>query len=396
MYTLRHYQEEAVRRGVEHLLSGSSHRPVIVAPTASGKSLMIAYMVKQLTGNVLVLQPSQELLKQNYEKYDNAIKAHPELERASIYSASVGIKERGRVTFAMIGSIRTKPELFSDVKYIIIDECHFVPPDKSSMYMQFIAALPWASVVGLTATPYRLKSYTDLDGTQYSKINLLPREVPKFFNKFLYVIQPRQMLDEGFICPINYIEMKWDGSFLEFNSTGAEYSENSVREAIERNNVIGKIPGILDQAFKRGRKACLVFVRSVEEARHLAEITPFSAYVCALTPKPERAQIIKNFKAGNIKTLFNVAVLTTGFDFPGLDTIIICRPTMSLALFVQMIGRGIRIAEGKTYCSVLDMCGNLQRFGKIEDLHVEEDHLFGWVLRNDKQVLSGRRLDELV
>ena len=395
MYTLRPYQVEAVSRAVDFFNSSDRSRPMLVLPTGSGKSLIIADIVRQLSGNVLVLQPSKELLVQNYNKYDAVVQAYPELERASVYSASVGIKERGRVTFATIGSIYKQPELFADTHYIIVDECHFVPPVKSSMYSQLFKSLT-AQVIGLTATPYRLKTYTDpFNGQKFSKINLLNRERPLFFNKFLYVVQTKQMYDEAHLAPVNYITLAWDGSFLKFNSTGAEFSDSSVKEAMERNEIIQRIPGILDQAYKKDRKSCLVFVRTVEEARHLASVTPFSDYIHAETPKADRDKIIAAFKGGGIKTVFNVAVLTTGFDYPGLDTVIIARPTASLALFVQMIGRGIRKAEGKEYCSVLDMCGNLSRFGKIEELRLEDDEREGWVLRNDKQILSGRRLDEL-
>lgn len=397
VYTLRKYQQDAVDRGVEFFNSTDRTRPILSLPTGSGKSIIIAYIVKALQGKVLVMQPSKELLEQNYKKYENVIKDHPDLEPASIYSASIGVKEVSRVTFAMIGSIVNKPELFQDIKYVIIDECHLVPPDKNSMYMRFLSQIN-AQVIGLTATPYRLKTYNDpwCMGKKFSKINLLNREKPFFFNRFIHITHTKQLYDEGFLCPVNYIEMQWDGSFLQVNSTGAEYSENSLKEAIERNEIIKKIPGILDQAFKKGRKNCLVFVRAVEEARHLASITPFSNYVHAETDKKDREQMIKAFKNGSIKTIFNVGILTTGFDFPELDTVIIARPTMSLTLYIQMIGRGIRIAEGKDKCSVLDMCGNIKRFGKIEDMRIECDEKDGWVLRNDKQVLSGRRLDELI
>lgn len=263
--------------------------------------------------------------------------------------------------------------------------------------MKFISALEGVQVLGLTATAFRLKTYNDpFTGKKFSKINLLNRERPSFFNRFIHITHIKQLYEEGFLCPINYIEMQWDGSFLQLNSTGAEYSDNSLKEAIERNEIIKKIPGILDQAYKKGRKNCLVFVRAVEEARQLASVTPFSNYVHAETDKKERAQMIKAFKSGSIKTIFNVGILTTGFDFPELDTVILARPTMSLTLYTQMIGRGIRIAEGKDKCSVLDMCGNIKRFGKIEEMRIEHDEREGWVLRNDKQVLSGRRLDELV
>lgn len=396
MYTLREYQQEAVDRAVNFFLNGGKERPILELPTASGKSLIIAYTAKALDGNVLVLQPSLELLKQNYEKYSKAIQGHPDLYPASVFSASAGVKQRGRVTFATIGSIVNVAELFSDVQYILVDECHYVPPTESSMYVSFFSQIPNAKVVGLSATPYRLKTYNGMDGVKYSKINLLPRERPLFFNRFLMNISTRRMYEEGFLCPVNYVKMGFDGSYLQFNSTGAEYSDASMKEALKRNEIVERIPGLVEAAIKKGRRSCLVFVRTVDEARQLAETTPFSAYVHALTPKKERAQIIDRFRAGSIKTLYNVAVLTTGFDYPALDCIIIARPTMSLALFVQMVGRGIRIAEGKDHCTVVDMCGNLDRFGRIEELRIENDPHVGWVLRNDKQILSGRDLRELV
>jgi len=397
MYQLRQYQSQAVEAAVSFFKSEERTKPILVLPTGAGKSLVIAFAVKQLAGNVVVLQPSKELLEQNYRKYAAVIKGHDELEPASVYSASVGIKERGRVTFATIGSIYKCPELFADTQYIIVDECHFVPPQRGSMYTQLFKALPNAKVLGLTATPYRLKTYNDpfANGVKFSKINLLPRERPQFFNRFLFICQTKQMYDEGFLSPVNYVTTTWDGRFLKLNSTGAEYSDKSMEEVMERNEIIKRIPGILEQAFKKGRRACLVFVRTVDEARQLAAITPFSDYIHAETPKAEREKIISAYKGGGIKTLFNVSVLTTGFDFPELDTIIVARPTMSLALFVQMVGRGIRLADGKDHCTVVDMCGNLKRFGKIEELRIENDQQAGWVLRNDRHILSGRRLDEL-
>lgn len=396
MFELRPYQKEAVEAATSFFRGKDKTRPILVLPTGAGKSLVIAFTVRDLPGNVLILQPSKELLEQNYGKYMTVIKDHG-LEPASIYSASAGIKERGRVTFATIGSIYKNPEIFADTDHVMVDECHFVPPQKGSMYTKLFSALPNAKVIGLTATPYRLKTYADPINprTKFSKINLLPRERPQFFNRFLYIVQTAKMYEEGFLAPVNYVSTVWDGTNLKANSTGAEYTESSMDEVMSRNDILKRIPGLLEQAFRKGRRACLVFVRTVEEARHLASITPFSDYIHAETPKDERARIIEAFKGGGIKTIFNVSVLTTGFDFPGLDTIFVCRPTMSLALFVQMVGRGVRLSADKDHCTIVDMCGNLKRFGKLEDLRIEDDPQAGWVLRNDKQIISGRRLDEL-
>ncbi len=395
-YVLRPYQSKAVELAVDFFKSVGLHRPILDLPTASGKSVIIAHIVKELKGNVLILQPSKELLEQNYKKYQHAIQDHPELEPARVYSASVGVKEKGRVTYATIGSIHKQANLFTDIDYVLVDECHNVPPKTSSMYVTFFNKIQ-AKVLGLSATPFRLKTYNDpFSGKKFSKINLLTRERPLFFNKFLYNVSIKRMYDEGYLSPINWISMKWDGSFLQLNSTGAEFSDDSLKKTLDRNQITQKIPSIVDQAFKKGQRACLVFVLSVAEARHLAGVVPFSAYLHALTPKKERSEIIRAFKSGGIKTIFNVAVLTEGFDYPELDTIIIARPTMSLTLFMQMVGRGTRKAEGKEKCAVVDMCGNLKRFGRIEELRIENDIYEGWVLRNDTKILSGKRLADLV
>lgn len=405
MFELRDYQKVTVDKAIEFFRSSARYKPMAVLPTGSGKSIIIAYITKQLNSRVLVLQPSKELLEQNYKKYEAITRDNPDLPVASVYSASFGVKEVGKITFATIGSVHKKPELFRGYN-IIIDECHNVPPKKNSMYVSFLKRVE-SKVLGLTATPFRLKSYTNMDfdpmakpgeknsNPKISKINLLNRERPLFFNKFLHVVNISEMYDKGYLCPINYISLKYNKSDLRLNSTGADYSEDSVTKSLSRNDILNKIPGILDQAYKKKQKSCLVFVKRVAEAKELSEKVPFSSYIHSLTPKKERARIIQNFKKGNIKTLFNVSVLTEGFDYPGLDTIILARPTMSLSLYIQMVGRGMRKEEGKDKCSVVDMCGNIDKFGKVEEIRVEEDYYAGWVLRNDTKILSGVRLDEL-
>lgn len=392
---LRHYQETSVRKAIEFFKSGDKTRPALVAPTGSGKSVMIAYIAKELEGNILILQPSAELAIQNFSKYEAVAKDNG-FEPPAFFSASIGIKERAKVTFATIGSIYRRPDEFQDVRFVIIDECHTVPPVCDSMYMQFLNQLN-VKVIGLTATPYRLKTYTNPFNKRekFSKINLLNRERPSFFNRFLHIIQIQDLYVEGFLCPLNYVELSWDGQLLKSNSNGAEYTETSMKQAMDQNSVARNVPAIVKQGFEKGRTACVVFTCSVDEAAQMSAITPHSAYLYAEMPKPERRAIIEAFKGGGIKTVFNVGILQIGFDFPKLDTIIIARPTMSLALFSQMVGRGMRLAEGKNHCTVVDMCGNLQRFGKPEYIELLNDEKEGWILRNQGKTISGVRLDEL-
>jgi DNA repair protein RadD len=186
----------------------------------------------------------------------------------------------------------------------------------------------------------------------------------------------------------------WRNDGLVVNTSGAEFTEESIERVLLEQEVIARIPGIVKESIEKGRKHRIVFVSSVADAEYLATIVPNSKAVSALTKPQERADILTRFKAGEIQTVFNVGVLTIGFDFPALDTIIIARPTMSLSLYMQMIGRGIRLSEGKVDCAVVDMCGNYNRFGEIETIEYKQLP-YGqklWVLMNKGQVLSNVKL----
>lgn len=393
MIELRDYQKGGVESILGYFKNGDEKDiPIVVAPTGSGKSIYIAHVANELSGGVLVLQPSKEILEQNYQKY--LLYGG----QASIYSASVGIKEIGDVTFAMIGSVKNKAKDFLHVRFIIIDECHLVPPNSESMFMGFLNQMRSESkdikVIGLTATPFRLKKYNDPFTLQpFSQINMLTRTRPKFFNKFLFITQISELYEKGFLCPIKYIEMTWDNGDLKVNSTGAEYTESSMDESLKKQQVHERIPDMIRQSIDKGRKHRIVFVKNVTDAIFLSEKIPYSACVHAGTKKKDRIKILDDFKAGKIKTVFNVGVLTIGFDFPALDTIIVARPTMSLALFMQMVGRGIRLHPGKQDCAVVDMCGNIERFGKIEDIKYLETEK-GWIIHNGKRQLSGVPLNK--
>lgn len=385
MFKLRPYQKIAVDKCIDFFRNGNhDDKPIVVAPTGAGKSIYIAHIANELGENVLVLQPSKELLEQNFGKY--------ELYggEASIYSASLGEKEIGSVTFATIGSVKDKASDFQHVKHIIIDECHLVPPKEGSMFVTFLSGMTQAKVLGMTATPFRLKKYVNpWSRAPYAQINLLTRERPKFFNRFLHITQIEELYQDKFLSPIKYVSLTWDSGKLVVNTNGSEYSDKSIERELKQQKVNDRIPGIIEQSIVKGRKHRVVFVYSVDDAIYLASKVPDSAYVCATTPKKERTEIIKSFREGKIKTIFNVNVLTIGFDFTALDTIIIARPTMSLALFMQMIGRGIRLHEGKEDCVVVDMCGNMSRFSRFEDIKYITDEKGKWVIHDGQRVLSG-------
>lgn len=396
MFNPREYQLEAVTKAVDYFESKSKKRPLIISPTGSGKSIIIAFITKELKKDVLVLQPTIELLHQNYQKFIMCG------GQASIYSDGAGSKEVGDITFATIGSIIKKPEFFQHKKHIIIDECHRVPPIKNSMYMRFFNEISVKKYIGLTATAFRNKTATcPFTKEKYTKLNLLTRERPKFFNEIIHVSQISEMYALGFLAPIKYLQLQWDNSLLKNNSTGSEYTDESIDMAVDYNHIKERLPNIVKDALSKGRKHILVFVNSVDDAESLVKVTPRSACVSAKTNKKERSLILDKFKNGEIDVIYNVSVLTTGFDFPALDTVILARPTRSLELYMQMVGRGIRLHENKEYCVVLDMCSNYKRFGKIEDMEYVNDinpaFKYGlknnWVFKNKERILSGVKLE---
>lgn len=355
-YVLRGYQEEAVNRAVSFLKGPAKYNALEVLPTGSGKSLVIANIVQALGEPTLIFQPSKEILEQNFSKLISY--GFP----ASIYSASKGRKDISNTTFATIGSVINKLDLFKDFKYVIVDECHFVN-SKGGMYSKFFENINGVKALGLTATPYRLTT----DGFGGSILKFLTRTRPRIFRELIYYIQNGYLFDAGYLSKIEYKNINgFDRSTLKVNSTGADYDDRSVKNYYKEIN-FQRI--LVDLVRDIGRNSILVFTRFIEESQYIVDRIPGAVIVTGETPKKDREKIISGFKNGSIPIVCNVGVLTTGFDYPELETVVLGRPTMSLALYYQMIGRGIRPYPGKTL-EVYDLCANIPLFGRIEDLKI--------------------------
>jgi DNA repair protein RadD len=385
-FTLRDYQKKASDAGVEFFTNPKQKDPsVIVIPTGGGKSLVIADIANRLNGNTLVFQPSKELLQQNYSKYISYG------NKASIYSASVGVKEIGKVTFATIGSVKTKPELFKEFQYCIIDECHLVPPNDGSMYRDFLDKLN-IKILGLTATPIRLKQYNY--PSKHSKLVMIDRTRPRVFTRYIHVTQIEELNERNYFSNVEYHSMDFDGAKLVVNSTGADYTKESMAVALKENDTLNKVKESLKYLINAGRKHILVFVPTIAEAAYVAKGQ--GTFVSGKTPKKKRNQIINDFRAGKIPFVANVGVLAVGFDFPALDTIIMVRPTMSLAIYYQSIGRGVRPHPDKKECLVYDFVGNYKKFGKVESLQVRSDDDGMWgVYTHEGRLLTNRDITEI-
>lgn len=395
---LRDYQQEASNAAVKFLQSDSRENGLIIAPTGSGKSILIADIARQMDKNVIVLQPSREILLQNFEKLK-----HYGIE-GGIYSASVGIKEIKRITFAMIGSIMNHIDDFNKFGVVLLDEAHRANASQGQ-YNDFFQKIP-RNIIGFTATPYRLshiagievdgkflingtynheeyfygKSMWPRDGVTLANrcmSKFLTRTRPRIFSKVIYNIPIQKLISDGYLMEPEYYSINaFDESRLRRNSTGMDYDEQSMFEEFNRVNFAGAIAGIVKrlQHPKRGgkRHGILVFTRFVEDAKDIASVVSKSATISGETPKKERERILTDFQKGEIEVLTNSGVLTTGYDYPALDTVVIARPTMSLSLYTQMVGRVLRISKRKKTPWVVDLGGNLGRFGRIQDTSIQE------------------------
>lgn len=379
-FTLRKYQTEAVHAGIDFFIEPmkKDNNGIIVLPTGSGKSLVIACIINGLAGKTIVLQPSKEILEQNHAK----LKVYG--YHAGIYSASMNRKQVDKITFATIGSVVNNAHLFSDFNQIIIDECHLVNPG-AGIYKSFIEALDKVRVLGLTATPYRLSS-----SSFGSMLKFITRTRPRIFKRVLYFVQNQELFKAGYLAKLRYFDIPgFDRSKLQKNSTGADYTDSSVRKYYQLTHFDERLRNIVQRLVDSGRKNVLVFTQLVDEARVLSKLIEGAALIHGETPPGERTKLLKDFKAGKIKVMCNVGVLTTGFDYPELETVVIARPTMSLALYYQMIGRAIRIHPGKKEAYIVDLCDNIALFGAVEDIYIEKERDTGlWVVTNRGKPLT--------
>lgn len=377
-YTLRSYQQNAVNRSVEFLTNARlrGRHGLVVLPTGSGKSLVIAGIATQLNAPVLVFQPSKEILQQNAEKLRGYGYA------PAIWSASLNRKRVGLITLATIGSVVNHVEAFQHFKYVLIDECHLVNP-RGGMYRDFLAVLEGARVIGLTATPYRLAS--DSMGAQ---LRFLTRTRPRIFSDVVYYLNLAPLFRAGFLAPLTYHEPQViDATKIRLNSTGADFDDRAVQQHFTEIGFASRLHAIVAQLLATGHKSVLVFTRFRDESEALAAAIPGAAVVSAETPADKRAQILWSFKKGLLRVVANVGVLSVGFDYPELTTVVLARPTMSLALFYQQVGRVIRPHPSKPTAHVVDLVGLKKRFGPIEQLWMQPGGKTGeqWVIVTGEQ-----------
>lgn len=393
MIRLRPYQEESVKAGIEYVRSGERTPGLIIAPVAAGKSLIISEIARLIGDKTLVLQGSKELLEQNYGKL-LALGG-----QATIYSASCKRKEISNMIYATLGSIKKVVGELREmgISHVIMDEAHAgYSPEPGGEFIKFMDELKPKKVIGFTATPCRLKPMGTINRS-YSQLNFLTRMNPGYFKKVLHVTQVQEMIGLGYWTPLKYETWDFDNHGLILNSNASEYTQDSVVRAVAGNNVNNSILLRL-MALRGQRKSILVFMDSVESCeiasawynRKYGELA--SSVVSGKTPNKRRGEIVEKFKDGTIQVVFNHSALGVGFDHPGLDCVIFGRPTFSFPVWYQVLGRAVRVKDGKDEALIVDCCNNISRFGDIRDLTIENYQGMWWMFSNDR-VLTNTPLD---
>jgi DNA repair protein RadD len=364
--TLRPYQQKA-HDAIIGWVRKTSAPCMIEAATGAGKSHIIASVAQTVHEiskgkHVLCLAPSAELVVQNSEKYGATGNPY------SLFSASAGQKSlRHPVVFGTPMTVKNKIKRFGNqFSLVIIDECHGLTPTIKTIIDSMREQNPRLRVVGMTATPYRMnEGYIFSMWPDGKAVAQHERLEETYFESCVDRITARELIDMGYLTPpvIGSINAEaYHTMGMELNSRG-QFDQDDIDKAYhgQGRKTAAIIADIVAKA--RERSGVMIFAATVRHAQECLESLPseLSAIVTGDTPKNERRDIIERFKAREIKYLVNVSVLTTGFDAPHVDLIAMLRATESVGLMQQIIGRGLRLSDGKEDCLLLDYAENIER-----------------------------------
>lgn len=358
----RWYQREAAEALMRDI---SFFSPVIAVPTGGGKTAILGrfsykYIEKNPLDRVLVLAHTQEILKQDHA---TLMKFFPGIN-IGLYSSGLKSKTVEKITVAGIQSCYNKPELFKDFDLIVVDEAHCVGTDKKSMYRKFLTGHK-ARVCGMSGTVFRKGLGYIYEGEEsiFDKLSYDLTSVDKF----------NRLVEEGYLSRLISKRAETELDTKGVKVTGGDYNIKQLSDKFDRGSITDKAVKEAIQIGKHNYKSWLVFAIDVNHAEHINEKFLELGYKSrALHTKTnkDRDEIIQQFKDGEIQVLVSVGMITTGFDAPNIDLIIMLRPTKSAVLHVQTIGRGLRTCEGKDHCLVLDFSGNIKRLGPINNVLV--------------------------
>lgn len=368
--TLRPYQREAIeavlgarRRGVRRML--------VCLPTGAGKTVVFAQLARLAKRPVVVLAHREELLAQAADKLQRAL--GPEA-RVAVEQGERRADAAARVVVCSVRSLRSErlARLRAALRpgLVIYDECHHAPADDNLRVLRELGCFEadWdGTLVGFTATTARG------DGKALERV----------FEQIVYARTLPEMIAEGYLVPLRGYRVATQADLTRITAPrgDADLREDELAEAVDieaRNALVAR--SIQELARDRRTVAfCVTVAHAQNLRRSLAALGVRAAAVYGDMPGDVRAQVLADFAAGRIQVVTNVAVLTEGFDDPGVSCVAMARPTRSEGMYAQCVGRGTRLAEGKRDCLVLDfvdvsslsLCSLPSLFGMPRNLNLE-------------------------
>jgi DNA repair protein RadD len=364
MYELRPYQIEAVEAVHVHICTKQTN-PCAVLPTGSGKSVVMAETIRRWKKQApwvrgCILAHRKELVQQNAEK----LKSASGDSSIGLFSAGLGRKDfDSPILFASIDSIYKRSGEFQPFDFIFVDEAHRIPPSGEGKYRTFIKGCqrfnPELKVVGWTATPFRMGC-----GPVCHKDHIL-KEV-------CYEAGVTELIEQGYLCRLRSKvgECQPELTDVKRNNRG-DYITTSLASATNRNSIVeAAVREAVSIINQEQRKHIVFFCVDVEHCEKVSNtLRKYGIYAPCITGKTksfQRDKILNDFRAGKLRAICNVNVLTEGFDAPNIDCIVLLRPTLSPGLYSQMVGRGLRLFVGKQDCLVLDFANCIDEHGPID------------------------------
>lgn len=378
MIKLRDYQKKAVDEITAFLKKNPKSHGLAILPTGAGKSIICGQLVNDAVAQgkrVLVLTHSKELVQQNYEK---AILMNPDIE-IGVYSAGLSRKDTTQqVIFGSIQSVyKSKDFDLTLFDYVIVDEAHRISrtvtgkKNREGIYSVVFARIrkqrPDFTIMGLTATPYRLDSGLLYEGDD-ALFDAIATEVPLRF-----------LVDQGYLCPIYPTKTEFSVSMKGVKKRGGEFANGESADLMMSGSITADA---INDVVKKAAdfRAWLVFCVTIEHAEQVCEEIRKHGIdcevVCGNTPTKQRDEILTRFKAGKLRAICNVGVLTTGFDAPICDCVVMLRATASTGLYIQMAGRAMRLFPDKKEAILLDYVGNITRHGFLDNPSVSSNAKF--------------------
>jgi DNA repair protein RadD len=344
---LRPHQERALE-SLRSSLTCGHRRPMLQAPTGFGKTLTAAHIIQRALDKgkrVAFIVPAISLIDQTVSAF--------EAEGILCLGVMQGIHERTdrdqpiQVCSVQTVARRKRP----DVDLVIVDEAHQMHKE----IFRWMKDAPGVPFIGLSATPWA-------------------RGLGKYYDDLIIAATTADLIREGYLSPFVAFAPS-EPDLASVRTVAGDFHEAELADAMDRPKLVGDT---VETWLKLGEgRPTLVYGVNRRHAQHIAEgfveAGVAAEYMDAFTDRPDRERVFDRLRAGSTKVICNVGVLTTGVDLPMVSCIVHARPTRSRTLFVQTVGRGLRTAEGKTNCLILDHAGNHLRLGMVTD--IGQDHL---------------------